>query len=320
MWIAVEHRLRFRYSDFIRESQLELRVQPRATETQTLHEFSIAVGPPSRPFRYFDWNGNPVHYFGVTSFHDRIDVDARSIVETRPAREELPSLTAPPQAPSQLGELRDFVEFGGPIVRSRRLEEMGAIMVTPADAPVVDQMRESGDAIFHRFRYETGITNVHSTTEDLFEGGVGVCQDFAHLHLAILRLRGIPCRYVSGYVAEEGREAQSHAWIEAYTADHGWLSFDATHNRMPDDKYVTVAWGRSYGDVPPNRGIFRGDASETLEVEVLVNEVPARRGAPSLHEEVRSLDVPVFREPPSRDASQNVEDVGDPQQQQQQQQ
>jgi transglutaminase-like putative cysteine protease len=319
MWVAIEHRLRFRYSDFIHESQLELRVQPRATETQTLHEFSIAVGPPSRPFRYFDWNGNPVHYFGVTSFHDRIDVDARSIVETRPSREELPSLSAPPQAPSQLGELRDFMGFGGPVIRSKRLEDMEAIMTTRADAPVVDQLRESGADIYERFRYQSGITDAHSTTEDLFDGGVGVCQDFAHLHLALLRLRGIPCRYVSGYIpVAEGRDAQSHAWIEAYTADHGWLGFDATHNRMPDAQYVTVAWGRSYGDVPPNRGIFRGDASESLETEVSVYEVQARSEAPSFHEDVRSLDVPVFRDLPSRDAPQGVEDA-DPQQQQQQQ-
>ena len=122
------------------------------------------------------------------------------------------------------------------------------------------------------------------------------------LMLAVLRLRGVPCRYVSGYLHIEGsavEPAQSHAWIEFYSPRAGWIPFDPTHDREVDERYVVVAHGRHYDDVPPNRGIYRGNAKETLRAEVRT-QVTAGKDTIDLHEEIRQIDLPVFHEPPER--------------------
>lgn len=120
--------------------------------------------------------------------------------------------------------------------------------------------------------------------------------------LALLRLRGIPCRYVSGYLHVERsavEPAQSHAWIEFHSPSAGWIGFDPTHNREIDEHYVVVAHGRHYDDVPPNKGIYRGNARETLRAEVRT-QMTAGKGVVDLHEEIRQIDLPVFQEPPER--------------------
>jgi transglutaminase-like putative cysteine protease len=150
--------------------------------------------------------------------------------------------------------------------------------------------------------YRRNVTRFDSTTDDVLGLGGGVCQDFAHLMLAVLRLRGIPCRYVSGYLHVEPSDdepAQSHAWIEFHSPVHGWVPFDPTHHREIDERYVVVGHGRHYDDVPPNKGIYRGNARETMAAEVRTRVVP-RRPVGDLHEEVRPLDVPVFQEIPER--------------------
>src|SRR5919108_6069981 len=115
MLLDVEHRLTFAYDGYISESFLELRVQPKTTPSQSVASFSLAVGPPTRVFRYRDWNDNVAHHFTVTKFHDRIEVASRSLVETHPAAPTLDDLTDTP-APSELPfALRDFLQFDGPV-------------------------------------------------------------------------------------------------------------------------------------------------------------------------------------------------------------
>jgi transglutaminase-like putative cysteine protease len=142
--------------------------------------------------------------------------------------------------------------------------------------------------------------------------------------LALLRLRRIPCRYVSGYLHVEptpGETAQSHAWIEFHSGAHGWIPYDPTHAREIDERYVVVAHGRHYDDVPPNRGIYRGAARETLSAEVRTT-ITARKPVSVLHEEIRHIELPVFREVTTQTAgwvSAAAEEAAAQQQQQQQQ-
>src|SRR5207245_2600921 len=128
-----------------------------------------------------------------------------------------------------------------------------------------------GRALRGRFEYQKDVTRYDSTTEDFLKLGQGVCQDFAHLMLGWLRLSGIPCRYVSGYLHVDRRKrepSQSHAWVEFHAPSAGWVAFDPTHGRSVDERYVVVGHGRHYDDVPPNKGIYRGTARETLAAEV----------------------------------------------------
>jgi transglutaminase-like putative cysteine protease len=321
MLIEIEHALRFEYDGFIHESFMELRVEPLTDPHQTLRSFYLAVGPPARVSRYGDWNGNLVHHFGVTDYHDRIEILVRSAVATQPAGVDLAQLSAPPPeaSGSGLGPLLDFALLGGPVERTPELERLVAGLPIGAGAPLGEQIAGIGHHLYERFEYRRGVTDYRSTTQHILEYGGGVCQDFAHLMLGALRLRHVPCRYVSGYLHLEqgnGEPSQSHAWVEAYAPGHGWVGFDPTHDRVPDERYVVVARGRHYDDVPPNRGIFRGQAHERLHASVSTRTAPPKDVA-SLHEEIGQLDVPVFRDQP-RGTPPGAAPTPDPQEQQQQ--
>lgn len=313
--------MRFEYDAYIHQSMMELRVEPQTTAHQSLRSFYLAVGPPTRVFRYVDWNGNAVHHFGISDYHDRIEAIARSLVVTHPAHPEFASLREPPPEASGAGPLADFVAFGGPVARSEPLERLARELAAPPDAPIGAQVQAMGELLARRFRYRTGVTDYRSTSDHILEEGAGVCQDYAHLALGLLRLRGIPCRYVSGYLhVESGSEepSQSHAWVEVHAGGGEWVAFDPTHARLVDEQYVSVAHGRHYDDVPPNRGIFRGAATESMRAEVHT-EGAAEGEVAGLRSELGQIDVPVFREAPRPtrpDAA--PPDPQDPQQQQQQ--
>lgn len=302
MFLEIEHRLSFDYDSFIRESLLELRMQPKTTPHQTLRSFVLAVGPPSRISRYRDWNDNVVHHFTIASFHDRTAVAGRSLVRTHPAWAPVSAVADRPPLQDLPYPLRDFLELGGPVRGSAALRRFHQGIRLPPTAPLAEQIATLGGYLRERFEYQRDVTRYDSTTDDFLGLGKGVCQDFTHLMLALLRLRGIPCRYVSGYHHVEpmdGAASQSHAWIEVYTPSHGWVPFDPTHNRQPDERYVAVAHGRHYGDVPPNKGIFRGSANETLMAEVYTRR-SEDKGISALHEEIEQIDLPVFQEIPGR--------------------
>jgi transglutaminase-like putative cysteine protease len=302
MFLDVQHHLWLEYDEFIRESFIELRLQPKATLTQTVASFVLAAGPPTRISRYRDWNDNVVHHFAVTQYHDRLEVQSRSLVETRPPLFPLGAIEDTFPLPPLPHALRDWLFVDGPLRLTPRLERFAAGLDVPQRAPLGEQVRRLGGAIADAFEYRKNVTRYDSTTEDFLELRAGVCQDFTHLMLALLRLRGIPCRYVSGYLHVERsavEPAQSHAWIEFHSPSAGWMPFDPTHDREIDERYVVVAHGRHYDDVPPNKGIYRGNARETLRAEVRT-EVTTGKGVVDLHEEIRQIDLPVFHEPPER--------------------
>lgn len=302
MILGLEHRLAFRYDGYISESFLELRVQPKTTAQQTVSAFSLAVGPPSRVYRYTDWNDNLVHHFNVTRYHERIEVVSRATVTTHPAGPPLAEVaeTLPLAGPPY--PLLDALRFGGPVRLTSALRRFHREARVPRRGRLGDLVRALGAHIHGRFTYRKDVTRFDSTTDDFLSLGAGVCQDFAHLMLGALRLHGVPCRYVSGYLHVEGRRAepsQSHAWIEFWSPAHGWVAFDPTHAREIDERYVVVAHGRHYDDVPPNKGIYRGSAREALAAEVHTRPLGTRAPAPP-QETVQAIELPVYTEVPER--------------------
>ena len=302
MLLEIEHRLSFGYDAWIRESFLELRMQPKSDANQTLHSYVLAVGPPSKISRYRDWHENVVHHFTIAKFHDRIAVVARSQVNTHPSHPSLEAVVDPMPLGSLPWSVLDLLQTGGPVVAGEGLRAFDrALGVSPA-APLAEQVRAAGRAIRDGFMYRKEVTRYDSTTDEFLRLRAGVCQDFTHLMLGVLRLRGIPCRYVSGYLhveRESGEASQSHAWIEFFSPTAGWIPFDPTHDRAVDERYVVVGHGRHYDDVPPNKGIFRGNAHESLRAEVLTHRF-APKAIATLHEEVEHSDLPVFQEFPPR--------------------
>jgi transglutaminase-like putative cysteine protease len=298
VYLDVEHRLTLDYDAPIRESFIELHLQPKPTLHQTVASFALAVGPPTAVHRYRDFHDNVVHHMSITRLHDHIEVSSRSLVQTHPAAAALATIVEPTDAREQSWELYDYLQLDGPLVPSRRLTAFVRSLDAPKSQALGLHVRQIGDALTSRFHYRKDVTRFDSTTDDFLEGGAGVCQDFAHLMLALLRLRRVPCRYVSGYLhvdPKPGETAQSHAWIEFHSGAHGWIPYDPTHAREIDERYVVVAHGRHYDDVPPNRGIYRGAARETLSAEVRT-AVTTRKPVSVLHEEIRHIELPVFRE------------------------
>jgi transglutaminase-like putative cysteine protease len=322
MLLEVEHRFAFEYDTYISESFMELRVQPKTTADQTVNSFVLAVGPPTRVSRYLDWNDNVAHHFTITRFHDRIEVAARSLVATHPASPPPAALTDPLPGRDVPYPLLDFLAFGGPVQQSAALRAAHKAAAPGRAATVGELVPAFGQYLADRFEYQKDVTKYDSTTEDFLKIGGGVCQDFAHLMLGLLRLSGVPCRYVSGYLHVEHTRlepSQSHAWIEFWAPSQGWVPFDPTHNRAIDECYVVVGHGRSYDDVPPNKGIFRGVAHEILRAEVHT-QPSAVRMPPQLSSETRPIPLQTFREAPARRPVSAAVPIDDAQQQQQQQQ
>ena len=321
MILRVEHRLGFEYDGYISESFLELRVQPKTSAHQTLSAFTLAVGPPTRVYRYTDWNDNAIHHLNVTRYHNRIEVVSASLVTTHPAHPPLATIVDAMPLGQSPHRLRDFLAFEGPVRSTPALRKFQRGLVLPRGTRLGEQVRAVAAQIHRRFSYQKDLTRYDSTTEDFLRLGAGVCQDFTHLMLGTLRLQGIPCRYVSGYlhVAPQGDvPAQSHAWIEFWSPAQGWIAFDPTHDREIDERYVVVGHGRTYDDVPPNKGIYRGNAREALRAQVRT-ELSTERAAPGAQESLQTIDLPVFKEIPERptgyDAVVMVEQAAQQQQQ-----
>lgn len=332
MLLEIEHHMCFTYDRFVRESHMELRIEPRSQVEQTLHEFHLAVGPPTRITRHEDWMGNTIHWFSITDYHKHIELLIQSVVEVHrlPETSGLDDPINPhdpktaqseqPRKTEQI-ELYDFTLFSGPVIDSPALRAFHSDLNLSDCTTLGSLITELGNGLQSRFTYQQNVTNYASTTEDFLNTGAGVCQDFAHMALGLLRVSGLPCRYVSGYLHVDNQQetpSQSHAWIEVFTPSQGWLAFDPTHNLRPTEYYATVAYGRNYNDVPPNKGIYQGNANETLQAHVITRPA-ARRESIRLRDETY-LDLPVFQELPESERPTNRNIAGEAAASQQQQQ
>src|SRR5262249_40239233 len=214
------------------------------------------VSQPVTPCRYRDGFGNRVHHLNLLVPYQQVRILAASVVETadRDGRPEGSTATWPLNPDGAEPQLLDFLQFRGPVCRSNRLAELRA-MPAPRTGELLAAV--AGRLMKHihaHFEYARAVTHASSPVDDVLRHGKGVCQDFAHLMLALLRGYGVPARYVSGYIHRPGKESQSHAWCEAWLPDLGWLGIDPTNDRLVDDHFVKVATGRDFTDVPPNKG------------------------------------------------------------------
>jgi transglutaminase-like putative cysteine protease len=321
MLLKTTHFTDLTYTGLISESVMELRMAPRQEQDQHRLSFTLAVGPASPAFSYFDWLGNTVHWFTVNPFHRQIRIVATSVVETDRPRPEpqrfKDTWPVPPDAYDYA--VYDYLQFGGPILDSPALRELAGILSPQQGHSLGELALAMMHLIADRFSYQKGITTSASTLVEVLEKRSGVCQDFAHLMVAIARLLKIPARYVSGLVHPDGERfrgfTQTHAWCELLFPSAGWVGFDPTNNCLVGPNFVKVAIGRDYHDVPPNKGQYTGNAKESIEVTV--NTEPLKEIPPELAaERVQSLPVPIFPGGPSV----HGDFVNQQQEQQQQQQ
>jgi transglutaminase-like putative cysteine protease len=266
MWLTVEHITRYGYDGAINEAYTELRLKPLHRDGQRCSSFVLATEPRGATVdEYLDRYGNTVHHFDLLEVHESLSVTVRSEVWTTAAYEAEEPTLSPLDRWDYLAPTR-YVDLDDQVI------EVAASTRPPGDA--VEAAWELMGAVRGAMTYERGTTNVHTTAAEALADGRGVCQDFAHVMIAACRVRGIPARYVSGYLYDtraNGGEGESHAWVDVHVGDT-WISLDPTHDTAQTERYVRVGVGRDYADVPPSRGVYRGTATETLEVAVTIRE------------------------------------------------
>ncbi len=294
MNFAIRFLTRYAYDADVVDNLNALRVRPASNGRQRVDEFSVRLQPEVRLHQHRDYFGTEVVEFEVAQPHRELTIDVRARVTTSPP--------APPPATSW-GALRDpaYVEAGGEFLLQSATTVSDESSRHPAFAELLAGTRAASDPLASvvllselipdRFEYRRGATYVDSSIDDLLSGGAGVCQDFVHLALAVLRHHGIAARYVSGYLfatngggGEESVEVDTHAWIEALLpvadpaspgADPVWVAADPTNRGLVGDDHVKIGHGRHYSDVAPVRGVYRGGAGAELDARVTMTRLAA---------------------------------------------
>lgn len=243
---------------------------PLSTSTQTALEARVHTLPVASLYSYRDYFGTQVAAFNVDAPHDRLVVTGSSLVETQPAVQRPDaSWNDIETASPRLAEFKAPSRFTEP---SPELAEKSRELRRPSPVETIEEII----AYVHgSLEYTKGVTGVHTSAQEAFTEGRGVCQDFAHLALLVLRAAGIPARYVSGYLHPErepvigvSAEGESHAWVEAWAG--GWWGHDPTHDVEISQRHVVVARARDYADVAPMRGIYAGTADREPSVVVTI--------------------------------------------------
>lgn len=279
-YYTIHHITKFRYSTPISESIMEVRIQPRSEGIQRCLDFRLYTSPKSAIMNYWGEMGNKVHHFDVPNRHTHLTISAEALVE----------MYAPPTLPEQLSpeawqeldaltaddEYWDMLKpshFANP---TPLLEDLAQELSLQRRDDPLSMLCELNEAMYHTFDYSKKNTSVDSPIDDALRLRRGVCQDFAHIMTTLVRSLGIPCRYVSGYLYHQGNDRErstdgaTHAWVEALLPQLGWVGFDPTNNMLAGERHIRVAVGRDYADVPPTRGVFRGNAESELAVSVRV--------------------------------------------------
>ena len=321
MYYTIRHQSVFRYPQPVSEMVMEVRAQPRTEWTQHCLSFEMQVTPKTRVMHYRDYLGNTVHHFSVPAKTSQLTIVTTALVEVQPFREWplalAPSAWALVDSALDQGEYYDMLlpsDFAKP--SPLLLELAGRLQVTRRDDPMT-VLRQINEGICETFEYVPNSTRVDSPIDDALRARKGVCQDLAHIMTTLVRQLRIPCRYVSGYVspdetAERRAGLASHAWVEAMLPGWGWVGFDPTCGRLVSDRHVRCAIGRDYGDVPPTKGVYKGDVRGELTVQVRV--IPADAPEHSDNEYTFAVTEAWLDQPPL------LSSMVDGQQQQQQQQ
>ena len=294
MLYSIRHLTKFLYKHPVSESMMETRMHPRSDANQRCLTFHLSVSPRCRVFSYRDHLGNNVHHFDIPGQHRQLVIVAESLVEVQP-HPDIPSFLAP-DAWSDLDAMvseGDYWEFLFPSEYTHTTDRLDALAadlnVVRRDDPLM-LLHELNGRLYDYFDYKPRSTKVDSSIDVALESKAGVCQDFAHIMITLIRTKlRMPCRYVSGYLAHRGgdndRSAASatHAWIEVLMPHLGWVGFDPTNRLVAGERHIRTAIGRDYADVPPTHGMFRGRAKSELTVAV---RVTPSEGTPSLDQEL----------------------------------
>ena len=275
--LRIEHHTGYRYRDEVQDSYNEARMTPLTTDRQMVVESRVEVEPRTRSYRYLDYWATVVDAFDIHVPHTQLSVTATSVVETTEAPQQPPDpgwglLTSEPV-------LDRLAEFLAPTSYAPAAQELVDLAIDLRDgwgpAPTVDAISRF---VRSHLTYTSGVTEVSSSALEALQHQAGVCQDYAHLSIALLRAAGVPARYASGYLhtSKDARpgdtvSGESHAWVEAWLGE--WWAFDPTNGVPVGERHALVGRGRDYADVPPLKGVHSTGLPESLDVEVRITRL-----------------------------------------------
>jgi len=286
----IHHITKYTYLEPVRDSANQIMLYPIKDENQEVQSQKLIISGEPKIETFRDYYGNEVGSFMNTTPHKELQIESHISVVTKPIIFPTDKIEVESQWENLL-KIKNTVPF----IDFLKQENFTAL-------PEVKQIADSGfyntvsvyvavqqlnKYVFENFKYIKGITSIETTLDEIWKLRAGVCQDFAHILLVMLRLLNIPARYVSGYVCPHDNnqrgEGATHAWVDAYIPFYGWIGLDPTNNCIVNDSHVRLAIGRKFSDCSPVKGTYKGTAKQTLEVGVAVsledkaqwNETPA---------------------------------------------
>lgn len=286
MKYSIIYNAHYHYSADVADQHNALRIRPAHNDAQTVEGFDLRIDPAARLYRHTDYFGTEVIEFAISESHDHLEITAE-------ARVSIGGPPDPPDAPFESLDSDSYREIGaeylGQLEPAADADRIASLAAEVRSGRPLQTLRSLCELIPDRFEYRPGATYVGSTVDDLLEGGAGVCQDFVHLGLTILRHEGIPARYVSGYLfapngddPSNSAEVNTHAWLEALlpgeNGDPVWVAADPTNRALAGDDHVKIGHGRAYSDVPPIRGVYRGTAESSVEASVRMTRLADAAG------------------------------------------
>ena len=285
MIYKIVHRTAYKYKYPVSVGNHVACLKPRSHLSHRLAQCGLHIQPtPATITERVDYFGNTLYFFTVQEPHTELVVEARSEVIMESVERALPLAALPweeavrllPEDRSPEGLEAYQFRFESPRIPLRPKFAAYALQSFTRRRPLRECLLDLTERIHNDFRFDSGVTTVRTTTQEVFRKRRGVCQDFAHFQVACLRSLNLAARYVSGYLRTFAAPGQprlvgadaSHAWVSAYCPGTGWLDLDPTNNLIPSNGHVTVAWGRDYGDVSPLRGLILGGGVHDLKVSV----------------------------------------------------
>jgi len=277
----IEHETVFNYSDEIAESVMEVRVYPKEDSQQRSLSFQLRINPHVATHQYLDYLGNVIHHFNIPDLVKELVVLSRAVVEVFPNQQETEltiktswdSLNKVCVNPSD--DIWDMLQASHFVLSTDLLKQLIIDLdLSKLENPFAT-VTNINSKLNSYFSYEQNSTKVDSPIDDALTLKAGVCQDFTNILLQMVRMCGIPARYVSGYICPTDDisrgEGATHAWIEAYIPFYGWLGLDPTNNAIANENHVRLAVGRNYDDCSPVKGVFKRKVESDLFVKVEVS-------------------------------------------------
>ncbi len=293
---TIRHITRYTYEDTVRDSANQIMLYPLVGEYQEVLSHSLNITSKPLVNIHQDYYGNQVGTFTQAQPHRELVIDSqlKVVINSRPVPKDVVSFEIQWQELDALRSKLEFIDF----MKAERFEALPEVKAVLEEerckncTPLETAQRFS-QYVFDTFAYRKGITTVETTLDEVWKLKSGVCQDFAHILLVMLRLTGIPARYVSGYICPNKKgmrgEGATHAWVEAYIPGYGWLGLDPTNNCLVNETHLRLAVGKNFSDCSPVKGTYRGTSNHTLEVSVVVTY---EDGKTPLVDEVVALPVP----------------------------